>query len=216
MTNKELNSILCTIVKEKDSIYKFLDNQNESDISYGLFNIPTALLKDKILQVLCNIDISKLVLDYNFDFFDDLITLDVTAEPQKLIGKIDASFAFEIRSLSLENGVIKAELDFNERIKTKNLKGALLNSFTKVKSLLAIALENVKLPSYVKANVFGSTLKLTINHEMLKTLKDLNLTFIELKKDAMLFSYSIAENLNSQKPVTGGFLRDMLNSSDRF
>lgn len=231
MTNKELNLILTNIVNEKDTIYKFLESQDKNDIACGLFNIPTELLKAKLSDFLNTVKIPSIVSQYDFDFFDDYITLDVIAIPKKLLGKIDVSFTFEIQSLSFSGGNIKAELKFNERVNNKDLKGAMINSVTKLKSLLEIALEKIELPSYVKTNIFGQVLKLSITPERLDFISNLNLTFIELKKDAILFTYSINEDesINSkkittptcktsttQKQLTGGFLRNIINESDRF
>lgn len=224
MTNQELNAILINVIKERETIYEFLCSQNENDISKSLFNIPTALLKKRLTEFLKTVTIPNIITHYDFDFEGDIITLNVVVTPKKLLGKIDATFKFKINSLSLTNGILKADLSFTEHVNNKDIKSLMLNSITKFKGLIEIAIEHINLPPYISIDISQKKLQLTARHDKLSSLSNVNLKFVELKNEHFFFTYSINDSVCESaaapallsKPVSGGFLRDMLNNSDRF
>ena len=223
MTNQELNAILINVVKERETIYEFLCSQNENDISKSLFNIPTALLKKRLTEFLKTVTIPNIITHYDFDFEGDIIKLNVAVTPKKL-GKIDATFKFKINSLSLTNGILKADLSFTEHVNNKDIKALMLNSITKFKGLIEIATEHINLPPYISIDISQKNLQLTARHDKLSSLSNVNLKFVELKNEHFFFTYSLNDSISESaaapallsKPVSGGFLRDMLNNSDRF
>ena len=223
MTNQELNAILINVIKERETIYEFLCSQNENDISKSLFNIPNALLKKRLTEFLKTVTIPNIITHYDFDFEGDIITLNVAVTPKKLLGKIDATFTFKINSLSLRNGILKADLSFTEHVNNKDIKSLMLNSITKFKGLIEIAIEHINLPPYISIDISQKKLQLTARHDKLSSLSNVNLEFVELKNEHFFFTYSIDDSVCESaapallsKPVSGGFLRDMLNNSDRF
>ncbi len=231
MTNEDLKNILTTLINEKDTVYDFLNNQNPDDVMNGILKIPTTLLKTKLTEF---IDEKKLlpseIVNLDFDFFNDAFVIDTCIVPSKLIGKIDIFLSLRILSLKFYNGNIKAAFKFTEKSENRGMKTFLINSLSKNRSLLAIALEKMDLPPFTKAAVDGDILKLYIKYDKLAPLSDLNLEFEKLTNEFAFFKYFVTDevtksgnNSNNPKPTKtqnitakSGYLRNILNYSDRF
>lgn len=197
MKDNEFKTILGFLVNKKHIISKMLECQDEELIKNGVLRFTTNFLLEQISNfMLQNNLIPNQITNYSLAFSGDILVLNISVMPTKLIGLVNITYYIEIKSLDMMNGTISGIFAIREELGKTNspLKKMAISSFARNQTLISHALKHATLPSTISLRISDNFLEFSVKHEQLKKLDSLSLKFKETKNDFLYFKYKWSDN----------------------